>query len=211
MNHHTPRRLATLSAALLTLAAACGSDDTASNSTAPSNSTAQTATATAESAVVEPGAVDTVGPVDTAAAAPSTPAADGDICATVPPLDVISAQLDEPVLRLERLERGPGTELCEAAGDGVANVSFTRVAVSNEQQMRDLAAELGYEVSEVGDPALPGAFTYAGAVTVFVGETEFTVQAITLDTISDPTSAVAIQRSSTLLAAWLQLLGVSPA
>ena len=197
MNPHRIIRPA-LIASVLALAA-CSNGAATNPSAAPSTAAGATATE-----------APTVDPPPPGNSAGNPPATDGDICMTVPSLDVISAQLDEPVLRLQRLERGPGTELCEAAGDGVANVSFTRVAQSNEQQMRDLAAQLGYVVSEVGDPALPGAFTYAGAVTVFVGDAEFTVQTITLDTISDPTSAIAVQRSSHLLAAWLQLLGVSP-
>ncbi len=192
MQHSTSHRLAILSAAVLTLATACSSNGPTSSPSGPLTTTASPAT-------TEPPTVDN--PTDTAS---TSPALGGDICATVPPLEVINAQLDEPVLRLQRLDRGPATELCEAAGDGIASVSFTRTSQSNEQQMRELAAQLGYEVSEVGDPALPGAFTYAGAVTVFIGDVEFTVQAITLDTISDPASAVAIQRSAALLAAWLQ-------
>lgn len=198
MRHNTSHRLAILSAALLTLATACSTNGPSSSPSGPLATTATTNPATAETPTVD-------SPIDTAG---TSPAVSGDICATVPSLEVINAQLDEPVLRLARLERGPVTELCEAAGDGIASVSFSRTSQSNEQQMRELAAQLGYEVSEVGDPALPGAFTYAGAVTVFIGDVEFTVQAITLDTISDPASAVAIQRSSALLAAWLQRVGV---
>ena len=139
------------------------------------------------------------------------PAPDGsfDICASVPGLDVINAQLDEPVTGLQDLERGPGSEICEANGDGVANVQFQVLTPSDRASLEPIAAELGYPLADVNDPALPGAVTYAGAVTVFVGDTGYTVQAITMDTITDPTSPLAVQRSAALLAAWLQNMGVA--
>jgi hypothetical protein len=140
---------------------------------------------------------------------PGAPVADGDICAAVPALDVINAQLDEPVTGVRRLERGPGIDLCEAAGDGVANAQFTRVADSSREQVTATATELGYTPTDLADPALPGAITYAGAVSVFVDGTEYTVQTITMDTVSDPASPLAAQRSAALLVAWLQVLGVT--
>lgn len=142
--------------------------------------------------------------------APTTPASTtgGDLCATVPALDVITAQLGEPVTAVRRLERGPGTELCEAAGDGVASAQFTRVTPSSREAVVELAGSLGYSPTDLGDPALPGAITYAGAVSVFVDGVEYTVQAIAMDTVGDPSSPVAAQRSAALLALWLQNLGL---
>ncbi|MEQ1700096.1 MAG: hypothetical protein ABMA25_08300, partial [Ilumatobacteraceae bacterium] len=147
-------------------------------------------------------------PTDATTAAP-TPDGDFDICASVPSLDVINAQLDEPVTGLQDLERGPGEDVCEANGDGVANVQFQVLTPSDRASLEPIAAELGYPLADVNDPALPGAVTYAGAVTVFVGDTGYTVQAITMDTITDPTSPLAVQRSAALLAAWLQNMGVA--
>ncbi len=198
MMHHHSRSLASLALAAALALGACSSDSTAATPAASSPSPAATAA---------PGAA----PSATTAAPSPAPAPDGsfDICATVPSLDVINAQLDEPVTGLQELERGPGEEICEANGDGVANVQFQVLKPSDRATLEAITAELGYPLTDLGDPALPGAVVYAGAVTVFVGDTGYTVQAITMDTITDPNSPVATQRSATLLAAWLQTMGVA--
>ena len=183
-------RLATVALSLGLLLAACGSDSTA-NDSAGGGTQATDPT-----------------PGDSTASTPA-PAADGDVCAAVPTIEEITAQLGEPVTAITRLERGPGTDLCEAAGDGAGNVQFTRVTESSRDSVIAAATELGYPPVDVNDPALPGAITYAGSVSVFVGDVEYTAQAITMDTISDPSSPAAVQRSAALLAMWLQNLGVA--
>lgn len=196
MIHQHIRTLAGLAVAAALALGACSNDSPAASPAATGSlSPAATAGAGAE-------------PSATAAA----PAPDGsfDICASVPALDVINAQLDEPVTGLQALERGPGEEICEANGDGVANVQFQILQPSDRETVASVVSELGYTLTDVNDPALPGAVVYAGAVTVFVGDIGYTVQAITMDTITDPTSPLAVQRSAALLAAWLQNMGVAP-
>ena len=199
---------ATIAVALTVLATACsGNTDGSTAATAgPAATAGSVAATTAPPDATNP----SEGSETTTAAAATDPgAAVGDICATIPPLEVINAQLDEPAVRVEELERGPGTQICEAASDGVANVQFSLVDDSSREAVEQVAGQLGYDVTDVNDPALPGAITYSGAVSVFVGTTEYTVEAITFDTISDPAAPAAVQRSAALLAAWLQLLGVS--
>lgn len=198
MMHHTSRSLASLALAAALALGACSSDSPAATPAAGSASPAATTAPGAE-------------PSATTAPPAQAPTPDGsvDICSTVPSLDVINAQLDEPVTGLQQLERGPGEEVCEANGDGVANVQFQVLRPSDRATLDAIATELGYPLTDLGDPALPGAVTYAGAVTVFVGDTGYTVQAITMDTITDPSSPIAAQRSASLLAAWLQTMGVA--
>ena len=187
----TPTRRHWLAAAALTfglLASACGSDSPERSAT-PDDNTAASGQPANDSA--------------------DDTATDGDVCATVPSLDAITAQLGEPVTGVQRLERGPGTDLCEAAGAGVGTVQFTRVTPSSRDAVAEMAGQLGYPATDLGDPALPGAITYAGTVSVFVGDVEYTVQAFAADTVGDPASALATERSAALLAAWLQNLGVA--
>ena len=193
MIHQHTRTLAGLALAAALALGACSSDSPAAAPAAP-GSPPPTAAAGAE-------------PSATAAA----PAPDGtvDICATVPALEVINAQLDEPVTGLQPLQRGPGEEICEANGDGMATVQFQILRPSDRETMASIVSELGYTLTDVDDPSLPGAVVYAGAVTVFVGDTGYTVQAVTMDTIADPNSPLATQRSAALLAAWLQNMGVA--
>ncbi len=184
MTTHSHRYgLATTALVIGLLAAACGNDSTATAPTKPptGNGTANTPASAAE----------------------------GDPCATVPSLDTITAQLGEPITGVRKLERGPGTDLCEAAGDGVANAQFTRVTPSSREDVVRIATGLGYTPADLGDPALPGAITYAGAVSVFVDDVEYTVQAMAMDTAGDPNSSIAAQRSAALLVLWLQNLGVT--
>lgn len=197
MIHQHTRTLAGLALAATLTLGACSSDSPAAS---PSGSAAPAPAATAGA---EPSA--------TAAEPASAPSPDGsfDICATVPSLDVINAQLDEPVTGLQELQRGPGEEICEANGDGLATVQFQILSPSDRASTEAIVSELGYTLTDVNDPALPGAVVYAGAVTVFVGTTGYTVQAVTMDTIADPNSPIATQRSAALLAAWLPNLGVS--
>lgn len=196
MHHHSRTMAGLVFAAALALGACSSSSPSASPTdiSAAPGSPAPAATGAAE-------------PSATAVAPP--PDGTFDICATVPSLDVINAQLDEPVTGLQQLQRGPGEEICEAAGDGVANVQFQVLRPSDRATIEAVVAELGYTLTDLADPALPGAVVYAGAVTVFVGDTGYTVQTITMDTITDPNSPLAAQRSAALLAAWLQSMGVA--
>lgn len=193
MIHQHTRTLAGLALAAAFALGACGSDSPAAS----------------PSATGSPAPAATTGAEPSATAAAPTPDGTVDICATVPALDVINAQLDEPVTGLQNLPRGPGEEICEANGDGVANVQFQILRPSDRESVTAIATELGYPPADLSDPALPGAITYAGSVTVFVGDTGYTVQAITMDTITDPNSTLSVQRSSALLAAWLQTMGVA--
>jgi|JI10StandDraft_1071094.scaffolds.fasta_scaffold104822_1 hypothetical protein len=196
MHHHSRTTAGLVVAAVLALGACSSSSPAAS----PTDISAATGSPS-------PAATSAADPAATAAAPPVT--GSFDICATVPSLEVINAQLDEPVTGLQQLQRGPGEEICEAAGDGVANVQFQVMRPTDRASMEAISAELGYTLTDLGDPALPGAVFYAGAVTVFVGDTGYTVQAITMDTITDPNSPLAAQRSATLLSAWLQSMGVA--
>ena len=212
MNRHIRSIFATITVGVATLAigtiSGCGSDETPSSPVAATTDTppGETAADTTTGA-----AADTTVPAASSGADGVVPAAEGtfDICATVPALEVINSVLDEPVTGVDDLERGPGAELCEAAGDGIANVQFGRLTDVDRPTVDALAAENGYPVSELDDPTLPGAFTYAGVVAVIIDGTEWSVQAITLDTIGDPGSPAAVERSATLLRAWLPLLGLA--
>ena len=146
----------------------------------------------------------------TAVAEPSVPIDESfDICATIPSLDVINAVLTEPADRAVDLERGPGWDLCEAGTDGgIDNVQFSRSTTGTKEETIALAAELGATVVDLADPELPGAITYSGLVVIFIDGIEYSAQVLTLDTIADPTSPAAIDRSATLLKAWLVSLGL---
>lgn len=210
MNHRILTSLAfgvTLTCTIGAVTACSSSDSTASTPTAASTSSADAS---------EPAALPTdttAAPAVTEAVQPApddaTPAGQAfDICATVPALDVISTVLTEPATSVADLGRGPGEEKCEATTDGgIDNVQFGRLAPADRAQIDELAAQLGYPVSDLNDPTLPGAYTYAGVVAVIVDGTEWSVQVITFDTITDPTSPAAIERSAALLRAWLPLLG----
>lgn len=182
-------------AATLALGACSSDDDTSTNATTGSSTGSTVAGAPPDSG--QPGS--TV----------PAPSSDVDICAAVPSLDVINAQLDEPVTGVRQLDRGPGEEVCEAAGDGVATVQFSVLDPGDRDTVVRVATELGYPPIDLNDPALPGAIGYAGSVTVFAGTASYTVQVITMDTIADPNSPVALQRSAALLAAWVQNMGVT--
>ncbi len=174
-----------------------------------STGSASTGAANGQTDPTAAAATPTPGNTSSAGDGGTVPVASGAACDAVPALDVINAQLDEPVTGLRELPRGPGEDVCEAAGDGVANVQFSRLAPSDRAQLEKIAGTLGYSVTELNDPAVPGALTYAGAVTIFVGEVEYTVQTVTMDTIGDPTAPLTAQRSAALLAAWLRNLGVT--
>jgi hypothetical protein len=190
---------------------ACGSDEgSAPTTAAPAGTTATSTGAAAQtSATADPAATDAP-PTVPATVGEAAPGVESfDICATVPALDVISAVLTEPATEVTDLERGPGEEKCEATtAGGVDTVQFGRLVPADRAQIEETAAQLGYPVSDLDDPTLPGAYTYAGVVAVIVDGTEWSVQVITFDTITDPTSPVAVERSAALLRAWLPLLGV---
>lgn len=214
----------------LTALAACGGGESASTATPAAGSS----TAPSTKATTPPGDA----PASTPAGAPTTPPAapsstpstsaaattpattpasapdlagfedDFDICASVPPLDVINTQLTQPATQLVELERGPGFAICEANGGEVDNVQFQRITDVTRELSIELATELGATVTDLSDPA--GGFAYSGAAAVVIDGVEWTVQTITWDTIGDPDSPAAIERSASLLRAWLVQMGVTP-
>jgi len=206
----------------LTLAACGASDGDGLGATASTSvDTNETSVDTNETSGTEPPTVtERVAPsappeTTAASASPATaPATDGavDACAALPSLEEISSVMGTGLSTTTPLERGPASDLCEAGGaaDGVANVQFSRTADTTREQTEALAAELGYPVTDLGDPALPGGFTYASAAAVNIDGTEYLVQAIGLDTMGDPNSPVATARSARLLVLWLANLGVTP-
>jgi len=196
---HRFRTAGALALAATLALGACSSDDNTSTNATTGSSTGSTVA----------GAPPDSGQPGSTVPTPSAPSSDVDICATVPSLDVINAQLDEPVTGVRQLDRGPGEEVCEAAGDGVATVQFSVLDPGDRDTVVRVATELGYPPIDLNDPALPGAIGYAGSVTVFAGTASYTVQVITMDTIADPNSPVALQRSAALLAAWVQNMGVT--
>jgi hypothetical protein len=196
------------------LLAACGGSDGATPAAATAASTAVSASADTIAGSTDPATA----PADTAAVtppaetAPAAPAPDGesfDICATIPSLEVINTVLDQPATRVTDLERGPGTDLCEAGGDEIANVQFSRSTTGTREDAVAIATGLGATVVELTDPTLPGAITFAGAVLIYLDGVEYSTQVITLDSITDPGSPAAVERSSILLKAWLTNLGVA--
>ena len=200
-----------------TLLAACGgSDGSATSATAPATQVAESG-ANASSApapdetltVVDTAVVDTA-VVDTLPSAPELPTGESfEVCPTIPSLEVINTVLDEPATRAVELERGPATAICEAGSDtGIANVQFTRALFADRALTEQIAAELGAPVTDLNDPDLPGGFTYSAVALIIIDDIEYSVQVITMDTITNPNSPEATQRSVTLLKAWLANLGL---
>lgn len=209
-----------VSFALAGLTACGGGDGDAGSATAAAT---PTSVAPADSTDATPSPTTTASPTSQVAASttvePTTTTAatlpemagvvdDFDICASVPSLDVINAQLTEPATQLVELERGPGFAICEANGGEVDNVQFQRMTDVTRELSIELANELGATVTDLSDP--PGGFAYSGAAAVVIDGVEWTVQAITWDTIGDPDSPAAIERSATLLRAWLAQMGITP-
>lgn len=192
------------------LLAACGGSDGATPAAATAAASASADTIAGSTDPATPPA-DTVAVTPPAESAPAAPAPDGeafDICATIPSLEVINTVLDQPATRVTDLERGPGTDLCEAGSDEIANVQFSRSTPTTKEEALAIAAGLGVPVVELTDPTLPGAITFAGAVMFYLDGIEYSTQVITFDSITDPGSPAAVERSSTLLRAWLTNLGV---
>lgn len=219
MNHRILTAIAlgvTLACTVSAVTACSSSDSTESTPTPTAASTSSADASTGTEAVdgsqptdtaAEPLATEVVSPVPDATAPAGQPL---DICATVPALDVISTVLTEPASAVTDLGRGPGEEKCEATTDGgVDTAQFGRLSPADRAQIDEFAAQLGYPVTDLDDPTLPGAYTYAGVVAVIIDGTEWSVQVITFDTITDPTSPAAIERSATLLRAWLPMLGLA--
>ena len=71
-----------------------------------------------------------------------------------------------------------------------------------------VANELGAVVSELEVAGLP-AVSISGAVSVVVGDSEYSVQAIAADTVGVADSPLATERSATLLGAWLRAQGLA--
>jgi hypothetical protein len=223
VNHRNLSTTALAAVISLGLLTSCGSDEPtttpAASAPAIGSETAVEGETTVGETTPETQPADAAPVADTTAAAATTPdtaPADGmpdltpfDICPTVPPLEVINTVLDEPATKIADLERGPGSELCEASGGTVDTVQFGRMTNADRAQLDQMASELGYPVSDLNDPTLPGAYTYAGLVGVIIDGTEWSVQVITFDTITDPTSPAAVERSAALLRAWLPLLGMA--
>ena len=153
--------------------------------------------------------VDTV-VADTSPTAPELPTGEPfEVCPTIPSLEVINTVLDEPATRAVELERGPATAICEAGSEtGIANVQFTRALFADRALTEQIATELGATVTDLNDPELPGGFTYSAVALIIIDDIEYSVQVITMDTITNPDSPEATQRSATLLKAWLTNLGV---
>lgn len=141
-------------------------------------------------------------------AASTTPAAAGGICDGVPSFEVISAALGEPVDHSTELERGAGWDLCEVAGGDVAHVQFARVTPAQLDESLRVARELGAVVNELEVAGLP-AVSISGAVSVVIGDSEYSVQAIASDTLGVADSPLATDRSAALLAAWLDGQGLA--
>jgi|JI10StandDraft_1071094.scaffolds.fasta_scaffold119852_4 hypothetical protein len=217
------RRLITLVMSLAAGAAilsACGGDDSSAGSTvtsvaatvADAESGAEPAATTAATAMgAEPTLPDDTAASPTAPADPSSTAS-ADACTALPSLEQVSATMGVTLTTATPLERGPGFDLCEVGGaaDGVTNVQFTRLTDTTREQSIALAEQLGYPATDLTDPALPGGFTYAGTAAINLDGVEYTVQAIGLDTLGDPNSPVATERSAQLLVIWLANLGLAP-
>ena len=200
-----------------TLLTACGGSD--GSTTSVSAPAVTQAAEPGASPLTAPAPVETVTVVDSAVAgtaAVDTPTVPGfpagepfEVCPTIPSLDVINTVLDEPATRAVELERGPATAICEAGSDtGIANVQFTRALFADRALTEQIATELGTPVADLNDPELPGGFTYSAVALIIIDDIEYSVQVITLDTITNPDSPEATQRSVTLLKAWLANLGV---
>lgn len=200
---------------------ACGGEETAeptattAGAPAPDAGTAgATPASDAPAATAEPVATT---PAATAAPAETVPAGDAtggaiptDLCATIPPLDAMNAVLSEPVTAAANLPRTPGEAMCDVTGDGASNVSFGVLTDVTREEVDEIVAELGYTVTDVADPALPGGYGYAGLAAVIVDGTQYSVQMIDLDVIMDAANPQWITRSAELLKQWLALLGVTP-
>lgn len=215
------RRAITLGivAALVTFSACGGDDDAAESSGTAAGATAVTADAGTADAPEVPEATSTA-PATTGAPAGDEPAAptppsDGagtpaDLCATIPSLDTMNAVLSEPVTAAENLPRTPGEAICDVTGDGASNVTFSVLSPADRAQVDETVGELGYTVTDVSDPELPGGYGYAGVAAVIVDGTQYSVQAIDLDVIMDAANPKWITRSAELLKLWLANLGVTP-
>lgn len=227
------RRSAFLTVAALaaaTLAASCGGDEptaterdplgTLASSSATADPTADpapdaglaTSSPSPDPVTTDPVTTDPVATDPVATEPVAAPSAPADACAALPSLELISATMGVALTTTTVIERGPGFDLCEAGGaaDGVTTAQFTRLTDSSREQSIQLATDLGATVVDLDDPALPGGFAYAGAAAIVVDGVEYTVQTFAMDTLGQLDSPVAVERSVTLLIAWLAALGVSP-
>jgi hypothetical protein len=220
--------LAAVLVSVTLLSAACGGGDDRTDATSGPASSSPTAAVTETTAAT--GATESGD--DPAASAPSAPAAPAsipapattdapadapavaggeafDICATIPTVADLQPFFDEPLVRTQDLERGPGFDVCEVASDGFSAVQFTRVADTTREVAIELATELGSPPVDVPGAAVPGTYFYSGVAAVVIDGTEWSVQAITMAVISDPNGADAMARSTTLLDTWLRMLGLA--
>jgi hypothetical protein len=133
-----------------------------------------------------------------------------DLCATIPPLDAMNAVLSEPVTAAENLPRTPGEAICDVTGEGASNVSFGVLTDVTREEVDAIVADLGYTVTDVADPTLPGGYGYAGLAAVIVDGTQYSVQMVDMNVIMDAANPEWIARSAELLKQWLLLIGVTP-
>lgn len=198
--------------ALATISA-CGGDDTVAAPDADTAATPASASTVGADGTGAPATTVASIPASTAATAPTAATGAGvpdDLCATIPSLDVINAVLSEPVTTAENLPRTPGEAICDLTGDGASNVTFDVLTDTTREGVDEIVAELGYTVTDIADPALPGGYGYAGVAAVIVDGTQYSVQAIDIDVIMDAANPQWISRSAELLKQWLSLLGVTP-
>jgi hypothetical protein len=193
-----------LAATLAALLAGCGGSDTSTPVTGAGD-TPVSARASVPAPASAPGDTDAPAGSDTGAA-PSA-GVPADVCATVPSLEAMNAVLDEPVTTVTALPRGGGEAACEATGDGASSVQFGVLAGVTTDAMRDQAAQIGATVTDLADPA--GGFAYAATAVAVIDGTAYSVQAITIDVITDPNTPEAIERSAGLLRQWLALMGLA--
>jgi hypothetical protein len=122
----------------------------------------------------------------------------------------MNAVLSEPVTTAENLPRTPGEAICDVTGDGASNVNFGVLTDVTREEVDAIVAELGYTVTDVSDPALPGGYGYAGLAAVIVDGSQYWVQMIDMDVIMDSANPQWIARSAELLKQWLPMIGVTP-
>ena len=190
----------------LTLAA-CGGDSTSNTADASPETTAMDSTADASDTADTPAVTADGAPAPVPDSSDASD--DAPLCATVPTIEEINPFLDEPVTTLTDFPRGAGESVCEATGDGVASVKFSIFTGVTREQIVEQATEIAGAVTDLTDPTLPGAYAYSAAVGVVIDGTEYNVQAITFDVITDPNTPEAIERSAALLKLWLARLGLS--
>ena len=203
---------------------ACGGDDAADSAGTSADDMTTDPAAAATSAPASPGAPAATSAEPAASAATSgeepagTATAGGvasvpaDICATIPPLEVLNGFVSaaEPLTTVQELPRTPGEAICDVTGDAASNIQFLVLTEVTRESMVDIAANVGATITDLADPALPGGFGYSAVAAIVVDGTYYSVQAIDMDVIMDSTNPQWITRSAELLKLWLPMIGVTP-